>query len=147
MTSSTDGTDINDESNKPPKRDRRSRARAKFPLDPQCLAILDAEIVKQATTGHMLALSQRQVLPLLLKRGYACTCGADARPLPTLTVPPDAQARVVDIDRLSRSVLTAAIDKVGEAKQVRLHRYQILRLLLLRAARCTCPPKPFDAAT
>ena len=122
-------------------RPKRVRLRTRYHLAAECLAVLDGEIAKNAASGPGVAISRPQTLNLLLERAVQCRCDAETRPLPT--VPPDATGSALEVDTFAHDLLRIHTQRISETRPMRLNRCQVLRLLLLRVARCTCGPTSF----
>ena len=121
-------------------------ARRFMDVDADVSAILDAEIEKQAE-GHGgpmpgVRFTRNQMLRALLVRAVRCKCGARAdgiwRPAPPDDAAPPRR-RVVEVDDFVTAILDTQIWRYrDEGATVLVRRPQMLRFLVLRAARCTC---------
>jgi hypothetical protein len=118
-----------------------ANGRARYRLDAQLCAILDAEIAKTKTSGPMVELSRPQALRVLVTRAACCKCDAERRELEPVAVSAvEAKRRWnVDADAFVTGVVATEGPKLEEkGVRARLRPHQILRTLLMRAARCRC---------
>lgn len=116
---------------------KRLRVRTSYNLDAQSLAILDGEITKEATLGEGIKLSRPMMLNRLLQRAVVCRCYATSPPPPS--VAPEAKGCSLDVEAYSSALLRQQAEKLSRSC-VTVNRHQVLRLYLLRAWRCSCPP-------
>jgi hypothetical protein len=121
-----------------------SRGRTRFRIDDQVVAILDAEIGKMTKGGVMVPMHRRQMLRVMVARAARCKCGAQERELEGMDWTPTAmrKRRLIDADDLVAATVSVEMRKLAEDDdrlRVSFNRHQVLRVLLMRAARCTCP--------
>jgi hypothetical protein len=119
-------------------------------LDAQSNQVLQAEIAKLTSTGLMVTLRPHQMLHLFVSRARQCQCGAEERELPALapstTGATDAARRSVEVDAYVRASLVAEAQRLADAGGPHLNQHQVLRVMLMRAARCRCgAPYPVGA--
>lgn len=85
----------------------------------------------------MVELNRPAMLRHLLEYIFLCRCHPESRSL-DVTVSPDAQGGPIEVDAHSSDHVTREMEKMAKHG---LDRDQVLRKLLLRAARCTCRDK------
>lgn len=115
--------------------------RVRYRLDAQSRAVLDSEIAKLTTNGPMVALTRPQMLHVLVAQAACCKCDAEKRELPGIVVSPtDGNRRwAIEADSFVRAVVQTERQKLADDGQyASLNAHQVLRMLLMRAARCRC---------
>lgn len=120
---------------------QRSSGRARYRLDAQSLSVLDAEIAKLTVDDLMVPLTRPQALRALVVRAVLCKCDAQKRKLSPIAVSSSEanRRRCVEADGFVRAVLQTEGLKLADGGQyVSLNAHQVLRMLLMRAARCRC---------
>jgi hypothetical protein len=115
--------------------------RFRFRVDPFVVAVLDREREKLERSGIMVPLTRSQILRALVARGKICRCAAETRELPRIeTAASTAPAPgMLEGDDFTGSMVQFERQRlVTEGVKTRLSRQQVLRMLVMRAARCTC---------
>jgi hypothetical protein len=120
--------------------EQHPRRRVRYRLDAQSEAVLEAEIAKLTTSGLMVALTRRQMLDVLVARATCCKCGAEERELPVIahhTAEP-TRRRFIDANAFVEAVVRTEARKLADERRTSLNQHQVLRVLVMRAARCRC---------
>lgn len=121
---------------------QQANDRVRYRLDAQSLGVIDAEIAKLNANGPTVALTRRQMLRLLVARAACCRCDAEKRELPELARSTGELKRrwFINGDAFVRAVVQSEAQKIADDERwkVWLSPHQLLRMLLMRAARCRC---------
>jgi hypothetical protein len=81
----------------------------------------------------------RARLHLLVSRARQCQCGPEQRELGALAPgAADAPRRSVEVDAYVRASLVPEARRIADAGGPHLNQHQVLRVMLMRAARCRC---------
>ena len=123
-------------------REHAEQPRRFMTVDEVVSALLDAQVRQNAASDWVGApLSRCQMLRALVVRGALCRCSPFKEPAVELPATSGARRRrLVEVDRFVVDVLDEQIEKHElSGVRTRMRRWQMMRRLVFRAVRCTCP--------